>query len=50
MLYPLSYRGTFQKRWHVSTSKTYVKREYLAFETNKKRSPVGATSFGNNER
>jgi hypothetical protein len=26
MLYPLSYRGTFQKLWHVSTSKNEVKR------------------------
>ena len=26
MLYPLSYRGTFSKLWHVSTSKIYVNR------------------------
>ena len=27
MLYPLSYRGTFKKQWHVSTSKSDVKRD-----------------------
>ena len=42
MLYPLSYRGTFQKLWHVSTSKSDVNRANNVQKLNKKEiAPTG---------